>query len=89
MVSHVAESIYPIHDDAELRDLALTQPYASALDDAVYHVNRYGEEGLFQGNDPADRPLTDNSVLLKEQFSGLVNVRNALVIAARIRKDTL
>lgn len=88
MMSHVAAALYPIASDEKLRALAGAQPHATDLD-TVYHVDRYGEGGLFHGTDPADRPLIDGGVSLKEQFEGLVSVRNALVVAGRVRKDLL
>ena len=88
MMSRVAAALYPIASDEELRALAEAQPHATDLG-AFYHVERYGEGGLFHGADPADRPFSDGGVSLKEQFEGLVSVRNALVVAGRVRKDLL
>jgi len=88
MMSHVTESLYPIAGDDELRALAEAQPNATNLN-GIYHIERYGEGGLFHGADPANRPFSDSGIPLKEQFEGLRSVRNALVVAGRIRKDLL
>lgn len=88
MIARTAMTMFPLHESTELREVALVLKNATLLSDgAVYHVNRYDENGLFQAADPADR-VYKNGTSLKEQFVGLQNIRSALLIAARTRKDT-
>ena len=86
MIAGVSESIYPIREDDELRELALEMPYASDHG-AVYHTGRYPEEGLFRGIDPADSPYETKGASLKESFPLLISARNTLVVVSRLRKD--
>lgn len=89
MISGISSELYPLQSSYELSALASEMPYASFDTNGVaYHVNRYGEGGLFSGFDPADLPLDNDRQPLKEQFSGLRNIRSALVIAARINSET-
>lgn len=87
MIAKVSEALYPILSDSSLQSIASQLPDASGLEDAHYHLNRYGETGLFHGNDPADRPYGENDISLKERFEYLDNVRNALVVVARVRRN--
>ena len=87
MMRTVAPDVYPATNDHELRELAAEMPF-SMLDTqgVAYHIDRYGEGGLFQGFDPADYPL-DGAIPLKESYPGLQNIRSALVVTARINKE--
>jgi len=85
MIRRVSESVYPLDNDETLREIAQQMPNATADSRAVYHIKRYGESGLFQGFDPADRPVGGKS--LKEQFPRLQSIRHALVVAARINME--
>lgn len=85
MIQRVSSELYPIVPDEELRNLASQMQFASQID-AIYHLNRYDEGGLFRGDDPADSPFANNEMSLKNQFNELSNVRNALIVAARVRK---
>ncbi|MFZ1316855.1 MAG: hypothetical protein WAQ26_00240 [Candidatus Saccharimonas aalborgensis] len=87
MMRHVTSSLAPLDDDHELMALAAAQPHASLRGNVTYHMNRYSEAGLFQGDDPADRPVTKGGVSLKEQFPALQSVRHALVVAARVKEE--
>lgn len=88
MVQTVSESVYPLNpDDAELHELARRVEHASQRD-VVYHIDRYGPGGLFGDGDPADRPLHPGGRPLKQQFSELTSVRNALVVVARTRRQS-
>lgn len=89
MVRKVSSEVYPLVGDCELRDIASSMPHATDGDDAHYHIDRYGEAGLFRGSDPADRSVEPGSKPLKEEFMRLESVRNALVIAARVRTGEL
>lgn len=89
MLQRVCDVVYPLHGDDRLRGLALDMRHASPRGAAVYHLDRYGEDGLFGDNDPADRRLRGGACSLKEHFMGLQSVRNALIIAARIRKESI
>ena len=86
MLRHVSDDIYPLVDDPVLRDMTAMMDHASRRD-VVYHLHRYSEEGLFCGSDPADRPLEQGGVSLKQQYAGLASVRHALVVAARVRRN--
>lgn len=85
MMQRQSDEIYPLHDDASLRMMALNMDDASELD-VVYHIDRYGEQGLFVGEDPACRPAEDGDRALKQRFDGLMSVRNALIIVARTKR---
>lgn len=85
MLQHVSQNIYPLNpDDTELHGYALQMDNATERD-AVYHIDRYGADGLFGGDDPADQSFTAN-VSLKQQFPELYNARNALIVVARTRR---
>lgn len=86
MMNHVSSELYPLVDDEELKSLATTMNYAEPRGNALYHINRYDENGLFVGVDPASYPFEKDGVSLKQQFEELINVRNALVVAARVRR---
>lgn len=88
MIRSVAGEIYPLDPDEELQNMANEMRYASfdPSTTATYHLKRYGETGLFRGFDPAERPC-ESSEPLKCRFSGLMSARNALVIAARVRRS--
>ena len=87
MIAKVSEALYPVQPDSTLQSIASQLPDASGLGDAHYHLNRYSETGLFHGNDPADRPYGVNDISLKERFEHLHNIRNALVVVARVRRN--
>jgi hypothetical protein len=56
-------------------------------DGVAYHLNRYGDEGLFGGEDPAIRQFDSQHGRLIDEFTRLASVRNALVIAAKVNKE--
>lgn len=84
MVDSVSQQTYPLLQDDELQDMALQMPNAS-MHDVAYHIHRYGEDGLFRGSDPADRSFVSGEPPIKQRFALLNSVRNALVVAARLR----
>jgi hypothetical protein len=88
MMQHVSSELYPMRYDDELQELASEMPYADAREGIFYHINRYNdyEDGLFVGADPADSPLKQNGHSLKQQYRALADARNALIIAARVRR---
>ena len=88
MINRVSSELYPIEDDPELHFLASEMLFAEAREGTFYHINRYSdyEDGLFVGEDPASSSFKKNGPPLKQQFGGLVDARNALVIAARVRR---
>lgn len=88
MVNRVSSELYPTEDDAMLQSLASEMPFAEAHEGIFYHINRYSdyEDGLFVGEDPANEPFKKNGLPLKQQLSGLRDARNALVVAARVRR---
>lgn len=63
-------------------------PFAEAREGTFYHINRYSdyEDGLFVGEDPADGSFEKNGAPLKQEFSKLMDARNALVVTARVRR---
>lgn len=90
MIRAVSSSVYPLDDELELQAMAAAMDHAS-LDSSTgvtYHLHRYGEEGLFKGFDPAERSC-ESSMPLKQRFTGLMSVRNALVVAARIKRSAI
>jgi hypothetical protein len=87
MIDRTASATYPLVDDAELCQLAQTMPHAVQSGDATYHKDRYGEQGLFRGNDPATLNIATPPLPLKERFIELSSVRNALVVVARLNKE--
>ena len=88
MIQHVSSELYPVQHDDILQDLASEMPFAEARENIFYHINRYDdyEEGLFVGSDPADSPLKQNGLSLKQQYRALTDARNALIITARVRR---
>lgn len=89
MVRAVSSSVYPLDNDPDLQEMAAAMDHAT-LDQGTgvtYHIDRYGPEGLFLGFDPADRSC-ETVESLKERFTGLVSVRNTLVVAARVRRGS-
>lgn len=86
MIDGVSDAVYPLDKDEELRQIAAEMPHATDLD-AIYQINRYPEQGLFRGTDPADTPYEMGQPSLKESFPLLISARNALIVTSRIRKD--
>lgn len=86
MIARVACDIYPLENDESSRILAeALGSNATSIEGATYELERYGEEGLFQGFDPADRPYTKNSnQTLKQRYGALASARAALVVVAKI-----
>lgn len=87
MIASVSSEVYPITLHSMLARFARSLPNATEIDSVNYHINRYDEGGLFREGDPADRPLTPGGISLKEQFDRLTDVRNALVVVSRVRRD--
>lgn len=88
MLRSVSSAVYPLNDDPELKQLACDMDSATELG-VVYHLDRYGEAGLFAGEDPADTACYDSSESLKSRYGELVSVRHALVIAARVEETDI
>lgn len=86
MVARTASALYPVDDDSQLTELATSLPNVTMVDGVAYHLNRYGEQGLFRGEDPASRPFHPDGIPLKQQFTELISVRNALAVVARTRR---
>jgi len=88
MMQHVSSELYPVQHDDILQGLASEMPFAEARENIFYHINRYDdyEDGLFVGEDPADSPLRQSRLSLKQQYRALADARNALIIAARVRR---
>jgi hypothetical protein len=90
MIRTVADTIYPIHKDDELEAVAKSMPNALVpINNVVYHYNRYGDDGLYVGEDPADRPHPHMDMALKHAFPGLKHPGNALIVAARVMQSVV
>lgn len=85
MVGKVAHTLYPLDQSQTLQSTATEMPGATLRDNTVYHFNRYGPNGLYQREDPADQGV-NTSLPLKEQYPGLKDTSTALVIAAHTKK---
>lgn len=85
MIGHAAGSLYPLNDDPTLRQMAEQMEHATMVGGAAYHINRYGEDGLFQGEDPANLAFATMPTPLKSRYEGLQSVRNALIVTANVR----
>lgn len=84
------EKIYPICNTEALRQDAASMDYATSIDGLYYHVNRYEPDGLFGEADPAGRPLAHGpGPSLKDEFSGLESVRNALIVVGKPERGSL
>ena len=77
------EQTFPLYEDDELRALSFEMHGAQNIDGITYHVNRYGDSGLYGVNDPADRSLRNDEVPFKEKYTGLLHPGTALVIVSR------
>ncbi len=86
MIRGVSDTVYPLTNDQHLKVLATEMPGA-VEHESVYHIDRYPPEGLFRGQDPADRPLDTDGASLKELYPQLISARNALIVVARMRKE--
>lgn len=85
MISYVCGSLFPLEDNTELASISKLMPNAYVADDGVvYHLNRYGADGLFKGFDPADGPFDDTGIALKERFAHLQNLAHALIVTGEI-----
>lgn len=80
-----SQSTYPIDDDPELRDIALSMAEVSQIGGVAYQLHRYYREGLYGDVDPADGSLNRGGLSLKKQFPGLRDPQNAVVVVARLR----
>lgn len=88
MIQRVASGVFPIEKDEALGDMASSMNNAAVHDGAAYHMNRYGDDGLFGGEDPATRTFDGEHGRLIDEFAQLASVRNALIVAARVKKGS-
>lgn len=73
---------YPLtHHNDDTATTAQTMPFAETINGVTYHINRYGDNGLYGINDPAERPLRNDTIALKDRFHGLRHPGTALVVA--------
>lgn len=84
MMGKASTILYPLEHNAELHELAMSMPYATDVNGAVYHIGRYPGDGLYGGDDPADLPVHKGGEPLNVQFPELQDARNSLVFAAQI-----
>ena len=78
---HSHGGAYPLARDDDMRAIAQAMPFAETIDGVTYHINRYGDSGLYGMNDPADTPLQNDTLPLKERFPELQHPGTALVVA--------
>lgn len=86
MLGRVSDEIYPLAGDEVLRTMAAAMDNASVRQGIAYHLNRYEETGLFRGDDPADSSVGVEEASLKQRYEELMNIRHALIVAARVRR---
>lgn len=86
MIARECSRLYPLDYDDTLLYMAQSMASATSLDGVVYHENRYSPDGLFVGDDPADRAIDEAGLSLKQRFPVLSSVRNALVIVGEVER---
>jgi hypothetical protein len=86
MVQRVSSSVFPLEKANALGDMAGEMNNATMQDGTAYHLNRYSDDGLFGGEDPATRRFDSQRGRLIDEFTQLSSVRNALVVAAKVKK---
>lgn len=65
---------------------ALTLPNVTAeIDGYNYHIDRFGPNGLYGANDPAEQIYKNQKFM--EKFVGLKNICNALALAVNIKRE--
>ena len=83
MLGHVSTQVYPIVSRPDLQQFALhVATDTTTIEGVTYQLQRYGEEGLFKGFDPADRSYDATKISMKQRFIGLQSIRSALVVVA-------
>lgn len=81
------DGIYPLVNNPELSKMAQQMAHATQMQDGfVYHVDRYGPDGLFGDGDPAELPVRGD-LPLKQEFTGLQSVSNTLIVVGRCNYD--
>lgn len=75
---------FPLNRDEELALMAENMNCAELVDGVAYHIGRYGQDGLYGVNDPANRSLKGDNMPLRERFPKLSDPGSALVLAARV-----
>ena len=75
---------FPLNRDEELALMAENMNGAELVDGGAYHIGRYGQDGLYGVNDPANRSLKGDNTPLKERFPKLSDPGSALVLAAKV-----
>jgi len=75
---------FPLNRDEELALMAENMNGAELVDGVAYHIGRYGQDGLYGVNDPANRSLKGDNTPLKERFPKLSDPGSALVLAAKV-----
>lgn len=86
MMARETSRLYPLDHDDDLQHMAQSMANATTLDGVVCHENRYSPDGLFVGDDPADRAIDEAGLSLKQRFPVLNSVRNALVIVGEVER---
>lgn len=87
LLNKISTEVVPLDADTRLHELAVSMPYATDVDGVAYHLGRYGEEGLYAEDDPAMHPIRHGDSVFAHLYPELQDVRNALVMASRIRRD--
>ena len=78
---------FPLNRDEELALMAENMNGAELVDGVAYHIGRYGQDGLYGVNDPANRSLKGDGMSLKERFPRLSDPGSALVLAAKVDRS--
>ncbi len=72
------------NSNPKLVEAVAEMPNASIVDGVAYHLNRYGENGLYGVNDPADRIDRTTGLKFKERYPGLQHKGTALVLGTYV-----
>lgn len=85
LIQKGSQRTYPINNDPDLLEIALGMEQVSYFGGVAYQLHRYYIDGLYGDSDPADGGLTKGGPSMKEQFPGLQNPRNAVIVVARLK----
>lgn len=71
--------------DNDNKQIALSMNNAVKLSDGnIYHIDRFGPNGLYGTNDPAEQLYNDE--IFMNKFIGLKNTCNALALAVKVKR---
>ena len=76
---------YPKHRHLpKLAEVVAMMDNATVIDGVAYHINRYGDGGLYGVNDPAERIDSDTGKSYKDVYPELQHQGTALLLGAYI-----